>query len=883
MSDQHAALAAALEGRYTLEGEVGQGGMATVYLAQDLRHHRKVAIKVLRPELSAVIGAERFLAEITTTANLQHPHILPLHDSGTVNGTVFYVMPYVEGESLRDRITREKQLPIPEAIRIACEVADALDYAHRHGVIHRDIKPENILLHDGRALVADFGIALAATSAGSRMTETGMSLGTPHYMSPEQAMGERTLDARTDVYAIGCVLFEMLTGEPPFTGPTAQSIVAKVMTERPALPSASRDTVPEYVEDAVLTALAKLPADRFASAAEFAAALRGAGTGTIRRSRTRPAARMGRRAGVLWPVALGLAIGAALWGWLRPAAPVVEVPSSLLSIAVPEFGGASTGLQRQIAISPDGSTILYTAVHDGVNTTMRRDLDAAESVPIAGVPPFLADYSFSQDGRQVVGSDYSSRTSYRFPIDGGNARPLPEAMVYPQEIRWQQDGVLWVDNTGESNRGLMRVGEDNAVTIPFGVKSASVIPSVLLPGDRFVVGIFRPSGTSTGPIVILDLQDGAVVPLLDAQVVQLRYSSGFLVYSLTNGSIEAVPFDPDARRVTGRSVTIATGISLSGTGASQFDLSRTGTLVYVPEEARSLVYVDRAGMIRPVTDEKRNFHSPRFSPDGRRIALDFTGVDGRDVWLLNRADGGMTRSTFARDGHDPSWAPDGRSLNYLATTGGVLGIHRVSPGSSQPAESLLTTPQVGYTGVWLPDQSGIVTVSLDSATGNDIGLITNGGRGPITPLVATRFAETYPAVSPDGRWLAFVSNLSGRDELYLRPLAGDGEQIQLSIGGGSEPVWHPSGGELFYRGGEAGKPQLNAVKLAFATVPTVTLRTALFSLAAYSPATPHANYDISPDGSTFVMVRLNPSTRIMVLQNLPGYIRRLNGNQGAKP
>ena len=225
----------ALADRYRIERELGAGGMATVYLAQDLKHDRKVAIKVLRPELAAVIGAERFLAEIKTTANLQHPHILALHRFGRGGRLLFYVMPFVEGESLRDRLRREKQLPIADAVRIATEVAGALDYAHRHGVIHRDIKPENILLHDGRALVADFGIALAASKAGGgRMTETGMSLGTPHYMSPEQAMGEREITARTDVYALGCVTYEMLVGEPPFTGPTAQAIVAKVMTREPA-------------------------------------------------------------------------------------------------------------------------------------------------------------------------------------------------------------------------------------------------------------------------------------------------------------------------------------------------------------------------------------------------------------------------------------------------------------------------------------------------------------------------------------------------------------------------------------------------------------------------------------------------------------------------
>src|ERR1019366_1049301 len=248
--------------------------MATVYLAQDLKHDRKVAIKVLRPELAAVIGADRFLAEIKTTANLQHPHILSLFDSGSVDGTVFYVMPFVGGESLRDRLTREKQLPVEDALRIAREVADALQYAHEHGVIHRDIKPENILLQGGHALVADFGIALAASKVGgTRMTETGMSLGTPTYMSPEQAMGERELDARTDVYALGCVTFEMFAGEPPFTGPTAQSIVAKVVTEPAPAVRAKRPSVPAHVDDAIRTALEKTPADRFRSAAEFASAL----------------------------------------------------------------------------------------------------------------------------------------------------------------------------------------------------------------------------------------------------------------------------------------------------------------------------------------------------------------------------------------------------------------------------------------------------------------------------------------------------------------------------------------------------------------------------------------------------------------------------------
>ncbi|MFO0074447.1 MAG: serine/threonine-protein kinase, partial [Gemmatimonas sp.] len=270
-----ARLATALATHYRVERDLGAGGMATVYLAHDLKHERDVAIKVLHPDLGAALGAERFLSEIRTTARLQHPHILPLLDSGAADGLLFYVMPYVRGETLRARLEREKQLPIADAVRIAREVAGALDHAHKQGVIHRDIKPENILLQDGAAVVADFGIALAVQQAGGqRMTQTGLSLGTPQYMSPEQAMGERTIDARSDIYALGAVTYEMLTGDPPFTGASVQAIVARVLTERPGAIRAVRDTVPVGVEAAVLTALAKLPADRFASASAFAEALR---------------------------------------------------------------------------------------------------------------------------------------------------------------------------------------------------------------------------------------------------------------------------------------------------------------------------------------------------------------------------------------------------------------------------------------------------------------------------------------------------------------------------------------------------------------------------------------------------------------------------------
>ena len=268
------ALIGSLQDRYTIERELGRGGMATVFLARDLKHDRLVALKVLHPELAASLGPERFLREIKVAARLNHPYIVPLHDSGRAGDLLYYVMPYVDGESLRHRLTRERQLPVEDALQIARNVAAALDYAHRQGVVHRDIKPENVMLHEGEALVTDFGIAKAVSVAGAdSLTQTGVAVGTPAYMSPEQAAGEAEPDGRSDIYSLGCVLYEMLAGAAPFTGPTAQAVMARRFTETPPPIRAARPTVPEAVEQAVARALARVPADRFATAAQLAQAL----------------------------------------------------------------------------------------------------------------------------------------------------------------------------------------------------------------------------------------------------------------------------------------------------------------------------------------------------------------------------------------------------------------------------------------------------------------------------------------------------------------------------------------------------------------------------------------------------------------------------------
>jgi serine/threonine-protein kinase len=881
-SDSRARLTTALEGRYQLDRELGQGGMATVWLANDVRHDRQVALKVLRPELAAVIGAERFLTEIKTTANLQHPHILPLFDSGEADGLLFYVMPLIEGESLRDRLAREKQLPVEEAVRLATEVASALDYAHRHGVIHRDIKPENVLLHDGRALVADFGIALAASRAGdSRMTETGMSLGTPHYMSPEQAMGERDLGPRSDVYSLGAMAYEMLTGEPPYTGNTAQAIVAKVITERPAPITARRDTVPPHVAAAIHRALAKLPADRFATAAAFADALARPGSldaTAYTTAASRAVEAPGRRAARLLPVAglaAVLAAAAFLAGRRTAPEPAIQPPSRLSIIA--EGAGAAGGA-RLVDISPDGEAVVWSGGGAASGQVYLYRFDAGEAQTLVGTQAGI-DIHFGPEGRDIwfVGDGGPMRLGL---AAGGSPEPRPRINLGPSAA-WAPDGSLWMTDplSGAIGR-LAPGGQAPEERFPRDSTGVAQVQQVL-PGGTHALAVEVPFTAITGRLVALDLATGERTPVVETPVTEARYAAGLLIVVRGDGTMEAIPFDAAGFRVTGPPVVIGRNVSVAGSIA-QFAVARNGTVAWVPVQPRELVLVERSGNTRSLVPERRSWHNPRFSPDGRRVSVDFVGDDGRDTWVLDRAQGTLTRITFTRDGHDAEWSPDGRTLSFLSFASGSAKVALTRPGSTAPPESLFATASLAWTGAWLPDGSGVVTVVTNSSSqsGFDLAML----RRPewrIEPLAASPYSEAWPSISPDGRWVAYASNRSGRQEVYVMSLNGGDLQVQVSLDGGSEPVWARTGREIFYRR-QVSPTEAELVSAAVEAEPEfrVTARTPLFRVDLMEVSQPHANWDAAPDGQSFVFVRRSPATRIEVIQNLPELVRRLQGTGG---
>ncbi len=857
MSDVAERLSTAVADRYEIERELGAGGMATVYLAHDVKHDRKVALKVLRPELAAVIGAERFLQEIKVTANLQHPHILALHDSGEADGFLFYVMPFVDGENLRDKLDREKQLSIEDAVGITQAIGSALEYAHERGVIHRDIKPENILIHAGQPVVADFGIALAVSAAGgTRLTETGLSLGTPHYMSPEQAMGDRELDARSDIYSLGCMVYEMLVGEPPYTGPTAQAIVAKVITEEPRQLTLLRRTVPPHVEAAVHKSLQKLPADRFDSAANFIDALTNPAFATA----ITPAGKAWLT-GVLGLVAL-VAVALALWGWLRP----IPAPVTRVSISLPEEEALQPAPTIRFVLSRDGSRVVYTGPGDNGHQLWVRELDALRARPLPGTDDAQA-LSLSPDGMSVAFTDANAGSLRVVPIDGGPARTIVNEAVSPWGTDWGSDGMIYFSG---QNGGLRRVPADGgpveALSEPDSARGISEHDwPQLLPGARAALVAEWRGAVSDVVISAVVLETGEVRPIADA--VYARFlEPNHLILATSDGTLSVAPFDVERLELTGPPRAIVEGIRIeSNSGAAEFSVSGSGTLIYQGGSAikNEVVWIDREGTSTPMDSTWRaDIGTLALSPDGTRLAVSIIDTEGEHIWVKQLDRGPLTRLTFdGGQNYRPAWSVDGRDIVFLSNrTTGQREIWIKRADGSAPAELLIhdvrPLDEVEPVG---DGESFVFRRGSGGVNTRDLAVIRPGIDTVATSLVETRFDDYAPALSPDGRWLAYVANESGSQDVYVRPFPETASaRWQVSVGGGSEPLWAPSGRELFYRTRSGG-----VMAVAVTPGPTFAYGTPqlLFSDPGYETHLYHSLWDVSSNGERFVMVRREGAER----------------------
>ena len=832
-------LTAALGDRYRIEPELGQGGMATVYLAEDLKHKRKVALKVLKPELAAVLGAERFVQEITTTAALQHPHILPLFDSGTADGFLYYVMPFIDGETLRAKLDRETQLGVEEAVRIAVEVADALDYAHQHGVIHRDIKPENILLANGRPMVADFGIALAVSAAaGGRMTETGLSLGTPHYMSPEQATAEKEISARSDVYSLGSVLYEMLTGEPPHMGNSAQQIIMKIIADTPRPVTELRKSVPPNVAAAVEKALQKLPADRFETARRFQEALTNPAFAGMP---TAAATAVARRRGVMAAAGWGVAVLATVaLGWSRWAAPrAAPEPSTRFAFSL---GNESSLTNLHIAIAPDGRRILMS----GRAGLLIRDLGALEPKVLSGIQGVRP--KLSPDGRWVAYQTDVFGTTRKVQVEGGTPIEVGEC----ESAEWLNlDTIVCL----APNWGIGRVssagGPVEQLTVPdTAAGEVGHWYPAALPGGRAIlfVSYRRPASR----IEALDLKTGRRVVVAENGVYPAYARSGHVLFVRDN-ALFAVQFDPVTLRTEGAPVPVLEDVAARPSdGNAAFAISDNGTLAVVRQSEWSVdtrvVWVSRDGREEPAIPSPGALRFPRLSPDQQRIVVT-VGRDGanRNLWVYDLPRELLTQLT----------------RNAMSSFGGV----------------------------WTPD--GRQVVFTNETPSYDVYRVPIDGSAVPSPVVSN-IMDKYPgSVSPDGKGVAYEESWSwaARRRIRVAPLDGsapganatphivvfraDGTPGTLQVSGGETgatgPKWTRGGRELVFRRGTA----MYSVDIDPAAG-VVGKEQKLFDGGYPS----EHGYDVTPDGNRFLMVKTvdRPGVLpILVITNFFDELRRKAG------
>ena len=868
MIDVHSRLTAALSDRYRVGRELGQGGLATVYLAPDLKHDRDVAVKVLHPDLGAALGGERFLSEIRTTARLQHPHILPLLDSGDADGLLYYVMPLVTGETLRARLEREKQLPVNDAVRIAREVASALDYAHRQGVIHRDIKPENILLHDGQALVADFGIALAVqTAGGQRMTQTGLSLGTPQYMSPEQAMGERTIDARSDIYALGVMTYEMLVGEVPFTGPTVQAIVARVLTEDPRSIAVQRKAVPLGVEQAVMRALEKLPADRFESAKDFIEVLNREGQATVARRSTGegaaapPRTSRGARAAI---ALLAVATSATGLGWWRAAR--VDAAGAVMGVqfTVEEPDGARImATYHAVDISVAAERVLFVARDSaGVARVYVRALSQVRALRLEGTEGAQQSF-FSPDGAWIAFT--ANGKLKKIPSTGGKVEELADVRI-SRGGHWAANGSIYL-----ADAGRIAVIPENGGAVTFlrpltEVGRLAQSPVLLRDGETLLFTDWAGNATNSR-LMAYSLTADSVSPLGVSGSRVIGVVDGLLIFGDERGALSGAPYDVKARAVVGPARRMSAEAS-SDQSIIVAALSADGSLAYRAGSSRNaLALVQPGGAVQIVSVELDAAVEPRLSPDGSRL-IAAAGSMSTDVIALDLNARSLTRlvgaqSSALRFGR-PEWTPDGARVLFRTQSGTDRSFVTWQAASGSGTQDTLHSDVKNsvWEAVVSPDGQYLL-YRLGTASGADLRYRRVTGDTTSRSFVATPAAEQEGRFSPDGQWVAYTSDEAGTGlDVYVRAFPGGTTAYRISEAGGQQPVWARDGQSVYYVPSEGLLVRARVdVASAFRVVARDTLIRGGFELPTFRG---HANYDVMPDGRLVLLRPVVTGQRVVV-------------------
>ncbi|MCZ6858634.1 MAG: protein kinase, partial [Gemmatimonadetes bacterium] len=809
---------------------------------------------------------------------------------------LYYVMPYIEGETLRDKLNRETQLGIEEAVRITCDVADALDYAHSNNVIHRDIKPENILLHNGRPMVADFGIALAVSAAaGGRMTETGISLGTPHYMSPEQATAEKDLTNRSDIYSLACVLYEMLTGEPPHTGASAQAIVMKIVTEDVQPVTELRKSVPPHVAAATAKSLEKLAADRFGTAKEFAEALTNPAF-TLPATQasavgSAPASGPWNRLSVGLAAIVTLLLGTMLWGWLRPEpAPGV----ARYGLAFPPGQELTDVRNQSFALAPDGSWIVYDGPAESGSQLWIKRREEYSATPLPGTNNQGGSApAVSPDGEWIVFT--AGGQLRKVPRGGGSAITVADSVsMTTRGVAWLDDGTIVYVDTDNRLRRVPDVGGDAEIVWSpppdSGMRPRLPTP---LPDARGVLFGHCVGTCSPSTIWVLDLRSGEARELVPGVTQAWYVATGHVVYVRRDGGVFAAPFDQGSLAFAGPAVPVLEGVGVAASGLfPDLALSQSGSLLMIAGEGIGgglerveweAVWVSREGTVTQV-DPTWRFRMPLnpgwdLSPDGSRLAIgildeveDPTQQRGDyDIWIKELDEGPASRLTVhASVDLRPRWTPDGRSVSFISTRDGNFDLFSRVADATLPVKSVFAFEENIWESVWSLDGEWLV-LRTNLAGQRNLWALRVGVDSVPTRLLTSEFDENAVALSPDGKWLAYQSDETGQNEVYVRPFPDvtAGKQT-VSVGGGSLPLWAHSGRELFYVDSE---DQLVAAKVTTSTAFAVRERRRLFSVEQYRTTGTYRSFDISPDDQRFLMVRATgigdegPASALILVEN----------------